>query len=207
MGSDESVTQWLDGVKSGDDEAIGKFVERYYDLIVRLVQQRLPPVARRGGDGEDVALSALDSFLVRARDGEFQQLQSRDDLWKILVTISKRKAAKHILRETAQKRGGGKVRGESVFLQPDGSAKTGLDQFYDDRQSSVEQAHWMDCAQHILVFLESLKDDALRDIALWKSHGMTDEQIARQLDCSTKTVERKRKRLREMADKWAIRTT
>lgn len=208
MASDESVTEWIDGLKAGNDDAIGKFVERYYDPIVRMVQQKLPPVARRAGDGEDVAISALDSFLVRAREGEFPQLQNRDDLWKVLVTISKRKAVKHIVHETAQKRGGGKVRGESVFVQADGTAKSGLDQISESHSLLDEQpATIVDCAQHILHFLESLDDPALRDIALWKSHGMTDEQIARELNCSTKTIERKRKRLREKADRWAIRST
>ena len=35
--------------------------------------------------------------------------------------------------------------------------------------------------------------------------GLTDAQIAEQLNCATKTVERKRKRLREKAERWAAK--
>lgn len=203
MAGEDSVTQWIAGVRTGSDEAIGRFVDRYYEPIVRLVQQRLPPVARRGGDGEDVALSALDSFVARARHGEFPQLENRDDLWRILVTISKRKAAKHIAHETAQKRGGGKIRGESVFQQLDGPAPNGLEDFPERTDSSGDSANLLECAAEILEFLDSLGDETMRRIAIWKSHGLSDEQISQELNCSVRTVERKRRRLRDKADQWA----
>jgi DNA-directed RNA polymerase specialized sigma24 family protein len=205
MESNDSVTRWLDGVKTGEDESTSRFVERFYDPIVRLVQRRLPAVARRGGDEEDVALSALRSFLGRVQQGQFSRLENRDDLWRILVTISKRKAAKHIARETAEKRGGGKVRGESVFLRPGDDPAGGLDEIAESRPTAQEQCELLDCVEQILSFLEELDDETLRAIAVFKSHGIGDTQIARELNCSTRTVERKRKRLREKAEKWATR--
>jgi len=39
-----------------------------------------------------VALSAFKSFYFRASQGRFPQLEDRDDLWKILMTITVRKA-------------------------------------------------------------------------------------------------------------------
>jgi DNA-directed RNA polymerase specialized sigma24 family protein len=145
------------------------------------------------------------SFLGRVQQGQFSRLENRDDLWKILVTISKRKAAKHIARETAEKRGGGRVRGESAVLRPGEGLATGLEAFADERPTPDEQCEMLDCVEHILAFLDELNDETLRAIAVFKSHGIGDEQIARELNCSTKTVERKRKRLRERAEKWATR--
>src|SRR5262245_12699286 len=43
-------------------------------------------------DEEDVALSAFDSFCRNAEEGRFPDLRDRDNLWKLLVTITVRKA-------------------------------------------------------------------------------------------------------------------
>src|SRR5262249_59982732 len=70
---------------------------------------------RRAADEEDVALSAFDSFCRGAEQGRFPQLESRDDLWALLVVITARKAIDLRQREGRQKRGGGRVGGESVL--------------------------------------------------------------------------------------------
>ena len=203
---DDSVTKWVGGVKCGDEEATRKFVDRYYEPIVEFVRRRLPPAARRSGDEEDVALSALDSFVERARDGQFSQVENRDDLWKLLLTISRRKATKHIAHETAQKRGGGLVRGDSVFDAADGSL-AGFDRVTGDVASPEEEIELRECVEQIVGFLENLEDQALKEIIILKSQGMTDQELARHFDCSTKTIERKRRRLSEKARKWAEQTT
>ena len=41
-----------------------------------------------------------------------------------------------------------------------------------------------------------LKDPDLRQIALWKLEGYTNREIAAQLDCKLRTVERKLERIR-----------
>jgi DNA-binding CsgD family transcriptional regulator len=41
-----------------------------------------------------------------------------------------------------------------------------------------------------------LKDPDLRQIALWKLAGYTNAEIATQLDCTLRTVERKLERIR-----------
>jgi hypothetical protein len=48
-------------------------------------------------------------------DGRYPRLKDGDDLWKLLVTITCHKAASQARRVRARKRGGGHVRGESVF--------------------------------------------------------------------------------------------
>jgi len=204
--SGDSVTDWVGGVRTGDDEAIRKFVDRYYDPIVEFVHRRLPAAVRRSADEEDVALSALDSFVERARDGQFSRLENRDDLWKLLLTISRRKATKHIAHETAQKRGGGQVRGDSVFDASDGSL-AGFDRVEGHEPSPAEEIELRECVEQIIDFLENLEDQSLKEVAILKSQGMTDQELANRLDCSTKTIERKRRRLSEKARKWADQTT
>ena len=57
-----------------------------------------------------MTLSAMNSFFRGMKDGQFPDLQSRRDLWNLLLTIAYRKAIKLRQKELAKKRGGGGVR-------------------------------------------------------------------------------------------------
>jgi len=197
---EDPITLWLGGLKEGDQLDVEKIVSRYYQPIMNVVRTRLPAAVRRFADEEDVAISALNSFVVRAQAGQFAKLENRDDLWKVLVTISFRKVGKYVKRESAQKRGGRNVRGESVF---GGAGGSGLEQVADERALVDEGIDSKECAERILDFLDSLEDKALRFIVMGKSEGLTDSSIADQLNCSPKTVQRKMKRLREEVQKWS----
>ena len=116
MASDQSVTYWIGQLKAGDAQAAQQLWERYYTRLVRLAQQKLQPLPRRAADEEDVALSAFHSFCNGVDKGRFPQLNDRDDLWQILVTLTGWKAANLKKHERAAKRGGGKVRGT---MRPD----------------------------------------------------------------------------------------
>ena len=202
--SEESVTHWIDDLRGGNPEAAEKIVNRYLEQIVRLVRRRLPSNIRRAADEEDVALSALQSVVDGIQEGQFDQLGCRDELWKLLVAISQRKAANHILRETAQKRGGGKVRGESALdARPKNDDAAGLERVPQPGPTPDEEVELREYADRIIEFLEGLADQTLRDIAVWKSLDRTDAWIAEQLNCSTKTVERKRRLIREKVLDWA----
>ena len=102
-------------------------------------------------------------------------------------------------RQRAVKRGQGKVRGESVFLKI-GDAdqeQAGIEQIL-GHEPTPELANMM--AENCEALLSSLDDDSLRDIALLKLEGYTNEEIAAKLECVSRTVERKLERIR---DKWS----
>jgi hypothetical protein len=67
--------------------------ERYFRRLVGLARPRLDNTARRAADEQDVALSALASVFRGVEEGRFPQLGDRDDLWRLLVTVTVRKAA------------------------------------------------------------------------------------------------------------------
>ena len=115
MSNGESVTRWLRGVKAGDSADIERLWNRYFQRLVRLAGAKLPGHCRRAFDEEDVAISAFQSFCDRAGRGEFPQLNGRDDLWRLLAMLTVRKAAVTMRHQTRQKRGGGRVLGESAF--------------------------------------------------------------------------------------------
>jgi RNA polymerase sigma factor (sigma-70 family) len=194
-GADDEITQWLSGLAEGDESAVQRIWECYYERLVRLARQKLGDSSRRMADEEDVALSAFHSFYRGATQGRFPRLDDRHDLWKLLVTITSRKAVAHIRRSHRQKRGGGTVRGESVFVRAHASQQgAGIAEVLGQEPTPEVAALVAEQCAHLL---ERLADESLRQIALYKLEGYTNDEIARQLGCAPRTVERKLAKIRE----------
>jgi DNA-directed RNA polymerase specialized sigma24 family protein len=193
---DESVTRWLGHLKAGDRAAAQPLWERYFDRLVRVARGRLSARIRRAADEEDVALSAFDSFVRAAEAGRFPRLDDRDDLWAVLVTLTERKANARVDRETAKKRGGGAVRGDSV-LGPDAPGG-GYDAPAPDPTPAMAAEVAEEC-ERLLAALDAHGPD-LRPIALWKLEGYSNAEIAAKAGKSVATVERKLALIRSL---WA----
>jgi DNA-directed RNA polymerase specialized sigma24 family protein len=190
MSSDGSVSLWLSQLQAGEHAAAQQLWERYFRRLVGLARKKLRDTPRRAADEEDVALSAFDSFCRAAVQGRFPRLDDRDDLWRLLVTLTARKALQLARHETRQKRGGGAVRGESGISPPDGASAedAGLEQVIGPEPTPEFAAQMAEQCQRLL---EILGDGELRSIALWKLEGDTTEQIAARLNRVPRTVERK----------------
>ncbi len=188
MADGGSVSQWIDGLKEGDDADIGRLWDRYFERLVRLARSRLPGHARRAADEEDVALSAFQSFCERAGRGQFPRLDDRDDLWRVLSTITARKVVVSLRHQNRLKRGGGRVVGESVFLGGGDDAAGGLSQFL-GREPAPEDAARFEEFYHALI--AKLDNPTLRAIALRKLEGFTSPEIAAELGVTVRTVDRK----------------
>ena len=197
MNDDEQTLVWLAAATNGDSIAAQQLFQRVFQQLVQLARMKLMPAARRAMDEEDVALSAFDSFLRGAKEGRFPKLNDRHDLWKILVTIVLRKAHGQNKREGRQKRGGGDLRGESVFV---GKLKNGdpggIEQFATDN-ATPEMAAMLH--EELEARIGLLADPKLRELALLKLEGYTNLEIASKFDCSLRSIERKLELIR---DKW-----
>src|SRR5260370_3647008 len=95
MSSAGSVTNWLGLLKAGDSAAAQPLWERYFRRLVGLARTKLRGTPRQAADEEDVALCAFDSFCRAAEQGRFPKLHDRHDLWRLLVSITARKALDH----------------------------------------------------------------------------------------------------------------
>src|ERR1700730_12791590 len=92
MASDQSISHWIGQLQSGDPAAAQQLWEHYFRRLLARARKRLKGRPLRGADEEDVALSAFDSFCRGAEQGRFPQLVDRDDLWRLLLVITERKA-------------------------------------------------------------------------------------------------------------------
>ena len=200
MLSDGSVSHWIGQLKAGNHAAAQELWEDYFQRLVRLARRKLRGRSRRAADEEDVALSAFDSFCRGAEQGRFPRLTDRDNLWRLLVVITARKASHLVRDERRQKRGGGAVLGESALAQPaDASdAEAGLERVI-GREPSPDFA--VQVAEEYERLLTSLDDAELRLIAVSKMEGDTTEQIAAKLGCAPSTVERRLRLIRGIWEK------
>jgi len=183
-------------LKQGHSDGARALHQNVYEQLVRLARRRLGAKDLRWADEEDVALSAFNSFCEGATQGKFPKLENRDDLWKILVSITSRKAGDYLKHNRRRKRGEGLVRGDSVFASPDGSVG-GFENTADSAQPPDLQVIVVEECRRLL---ESLEDDSLQQIAVWKMEGYKDVEIAEKLGCVPRTVARKLERIRA---KWS----
>ena len=200
MGSDAastSVTQWIDRLRAGDPDAAQKLWERYFRRLVGLARKKLRAAPRRAADEEDVALSAFDSFCRGVEKDRFPQLNDRLDLWQLLVLLTARKASDLAQHERRQKRGGGTVLDEAALPSPaDSSAReAALDQIEGPEPTPAFAAQ---VAEECRRLLERLDSPELRDVALRKVEGYGNEEIAAQLGCGLRTVERRLRLIRSI---------
>jgi DNA-directed RNA polymerase specialized sigma24 family protein len=181
MGQPGSVTCNINHCKAGNPEAALPLWERYYRRLVALAERELRGKRWAVFDEEDVALSALDSFFCGMAGGRYPELGGRDQLWALLRTIVQHKImdrVKHAQRGKRDLRRQGRLPEER----------------FEGREPDPALA--VLAADECRRLLDRLGDDRLREVALLKLEGYTDKQIATQLDCGLRTVERKLERIR-----------
>jgi RNA polymerase sigma factor (sigma-70 family) len=145
---------------------------------VQLARGRLQDLPGLANYDEDVALRSFYSVFRRLRDPDRPlQLTSRDDLWRLLATRTISRAIDLIRRHRPAE-----VPGEQDIMQ-----------LLTSEPTPEEAAEVADECRRLLDLLEVPE---LRQIALWKVEGYTNEEIASRLDCVPRTVERKVRRIR-----------
>lgn len=194
----DDITRRIRRLAAGDDPAAQAIWERYYRRLLGVARGKLAGRLWLAADEEDVVLSAFNSFFGGVAAGRFPRLDDRRDLWRVLLTLTAWKAVSHIRRECSEKYGGGNLRVESVFLAgAPGDECCGIDHVLSAEPTPEFAAL---AIEQVKQLLERLDSPMLRDIALRKLKGFTNEEIAKALNCGLRTVERKIERIRA---KWA----
>ena len=194
MSSDGSVTRWVTALKGGDAAAAQPLWERYHRRLVALAREKLRSARRRAADEEDVVQSAFHSFFRGVARGRFPQLNDRDNLWRLLVVITARKALDQLAHEHSRRQGGGTLPGESrIYPGDSGGDEAALEQVVGPEPTPEFAAQ---VAEEYQRLLDLLGDDTLRRVAVWKMEGLTADEIAERLDCSRRTVARKLEAIR-----------
>jgi RNA polymerase sigma factor (sigma-70 family) len=175
-----SVTRLIHSVQEDIASAVGPLLAVYFDRLVQLARKRLQNMPGMATYDEDLALRSFYSVFRRVRDpGRPLQLTGRDDLWRLLATRTISRAIDLIRQHRPREVPGDYDPAQLLAREP----------------TPAEAAGTADECRRLLDMLE---EPELRQIALWKVEGYTNEEIAARLDCVLRTVERKVRRIRTL---------
>ena len=177
--------------QEGDEAAAIEIWNEYYGRLIQYARRHMHGMPRRDADEEDVVLSAMNSFFDGTRAGRLAP-KDADELWRLLATITVRKATAQLRKQLTAKRGGGQVRGESGF-----DANVVADRSDGGTSLDALSPHLGTACEEMLAHLD---DPTLRQVALLRLASHTNEEIAQQVGCSLASVKR---RVAEIRHRWS----
>lgn len=174
------MESWIGRLNAGDDDAAEDLWQRYYQQLVKIAYRRLSGSSKTMADEEDVVVSAFKSFFRAIEENRTPKLQSEDEIWRLLVTLTARKAIKQIRYESRNKR-----QGEAG-------------KFHHDAMPVEELIGNEPSPEFVLAIADEyrqlngrLLDDEMRLIALRKMEGYSNAEIAQELNTNLRTVQRR----------------
>src|SRR5215471_4502002 len=173
-----SVSIWVSELQGGSRSPIRELLERYWPRLLGLAASRLRPFPHLASYAEDIALGVFNTLCRGIERGKFPNLDNRESVWQLLAVMTIRRTID--LRRKA-------LREEQLA---DGS----ISGFSASEPTPDERAEMHD---HIQNLLARLNDTVLSRLAVLKAEGYENEEIAAQLGCGLRTVERKLQRIRE----------
>lgn len=187
----ESITGWIDQLADGNQQAAAQLWQHISRRLETFAREKLDVQTRRHYDEHDAANSAFHSLCCGLSDGRVEA-ENRDTLWGLLAVITSRKISAQRRYLNRQKRGGGAVRGESGFAELGDAGINAVDanQLTPDILAEISEG----CSQ----LLAAIADEKLKQIVLLKFHGYTNGEVASELTCTRRTIERKLERVRRI---------
>lgn len=196
--ADSSIVQVIALAGQGDAQAQQRIWDQYFPQLVRLAQQRMHENFHRIGDGEDVALSVLNSFFQQIQKVSLPDVRGGDDLWRLLSRMTQRKAIDWIRFQQRHKR---RVLGESAI------GVGNLEAFQNSPADNRPMADIVSAElepQLAVMLIENCEwlmarlPEELRPVVLLRLAGHTNAEIATSQNCSLATVERRLKLVRSI---------
>ena len=184
----DRVAEWIRLARAGDEFAVRMLWTHCFARVAAFARRKLRGVRLPICDEEDIALSAIKSLCIGLRNGRYGELDDRDELWRLLLVITSRKVVDQIEYTNRKKRDVHRT------LTPDGSAL--------EIQDALSRAPTPQCeaqiADQLSRLLAALQHEDLCQIVVLKLEGYTNGEIAKRLQCSLTTVERKLRTIRSI---------
>ncbi|MFM8286879.1 MAG: RNA polymerase sigma factor [Planctomycetaceae bacterium] len=159
---------------------------RYGERLAALAQQRLSTRMRRRLDAEDITQSVFKSLFLRVADGRLV-VENREDLGALLISMTLNKLHRAVTHQVQQKRD--LLREQAL---PHASVELAVDREWESlRTREPDPAFELVWRDEIEWWLAQLPNESLRELGCLKLAGLGNGEIAVQLDCSLRTVERK----------------
>ena len=182
IGNAGSITRWLTEVSARRETDRSELLWRRFGIrLVRLARHHLRGIQDRAYDEEDLAVSTINEFYRRASLGSYDKLENRDDLWRLLMTISLNKSRNRLRALRRIKR----------------AAKTPVREIYPVKNAKeidwTNTPEWLAIVAEQSEYLLRVLDDhdpsgMLQQITLMKLDGASNSQIANDLGCTRRAV-------------------
>ncbi|MBX9654781.1 sigma-70 family RNA polymerase sigma factor [bacterium] len=181
--------------QGGDERAFEAIFEKYGERLIRLANKRISERLAGRIEAEDVVQSVFRTFFGRVQDHRFT-FNHADDLWKLLVSMTLNKLRNKVDFHTAAKRDVG----TEQPLSGNSSNPSAFDPSGDEPSPEAVVA-FLDLLEH---FMSELRDGDRRILEL-RLQGMTQDEVAREVGCTERTVRRTIDRIRAVAEGQHIR--
>jgi RNA polymerase sigma factor (sigma-70 family) len=175
-----SVTRLIPDLLTRNELAIEQIWQRYVSRMEGLARPYLVGIAAGAGDEQDVAQSAFIAFCEAAAQGNAPALGNRNELWRLLATIARNKAADRVRHAKRQRRGGGRIASQLDVAELEAREPTA------SRVVLLQEA-----MNRLLKALQDSPDPKIKVIALKRLEGFSTQEIASELNCAVRTVQRK----------------
>lgn len=171
------LDDWYERYEAGDAAACDDLVDACYERLLQVARRRLNVLPPSVADAEGAVISALRSFFSGVDGQRFTRLDDRDNLWRVLATITSRKAVRQLRQHWKQSGEGDRI-DRAVDVQRLLSAKP----LPDDEAVFREECERC---------LDLLPDDRLRQVALLVLQGCDTRDISDRLAIHIRSVQRK----------------
>jgi len=171
------VTDWLNDLRAGDDVAAARLWKYLQPRLTELGRRSLRSADSACYDEDDVAQSAFHALCAAVRNGQYDELENRSSIWSLVATIAMNKVRRRANYNSATRRGGEMVRieaGDADMLSTD--------------LSSEEQVMMQEECERLIALLSR---DEVKEVAMLKVEGHTNEEIATLQGCTRRSVQRR----------------
>jgi RNA polymerase sigma factor (sigma-70 family) len=177
-----SITRLVPQLRDRNELAIEAIWRRYVQRVHGAARPVIAGLGPGVGDEEDVAQSAFHAFYEAAAGDRLPPIGSRDELWRLLLTITRRKAINRLRREFRIRRGG------AARTVHDTDA---VHQTCDRANLSVDLVELQELVEELFEKLNATGDTRLAETARLRLEGFQNQEIADKLGCTARTIQRK----------------
>ena len=128
-----AITRLLQQMAAADASVSERLFRFYHGQLRQVARRALARHNRRMEDEDDLVSMVLGEFLMAGAVGNLPILESREDALRMLWTRVSQRGKNMVRNENRARRGGGRVRGDSVLDRPsDNPVVNGFDRFPGD---------------------------------------------------------------------------
>lgn len=198
---DEEANQLLKTLQQPNQRtAEFRLFDQYYPKVLDVARASVRNSDHRVFDEEDIANEAFSEFYAGLSDGRFSSLKGAEELWAMLICITRRRAIDMLRHVSAARRRPEQLRGESLFaFNSIQDVRTDQGVGKGEKISDIAAVDSDEEVAHFLEFLEAYDSEGLlAPVARLRLDDRTNSQIAEELSRSLRAVERAMQKIRNL---------